>query len=101
MANSSEFLSWLFTVLLATSSEEHTRTLAWFPIQQPGPFQVESFFHSYASLHMGPVLTRMPFTVNLLPLLWSLKVAPGCSLGQDLDSLLRRGEGSGECVEPG
>lgn len=98
-ADSSEFLSCLFTVLLATSREEQTGTSAWFPTQQPRPFQVENFFYSYASL--GPVLTGTPFTMSLFSLSWSLKVAPGCSLGLDSDSLLLRGEGSGECVEPG
>lgn len=71
---------------LRHSSEEQDGMFTCPPHGSPGPCKLKSA--SAVTHPLVLVLTGMPFTISLLPLLWLLRVALGCSLGPRLcDSL--------------
>lgn len=59
--------------------EEYSGTFTCPPSSSPGHCKLKA--SSAVTDPLVLVLTSMPFTINLLPLLWSSKVAHSCSLG--------------------
>lgn len=72
---SSKSLSW-------SLHEEQNGTFPCPPYSSPGHCKLKA--SSIVTYPLVLVLTKMPFTISLLPFLWSLKVAHGCSLGPKL-----------------
>lgn len=83
--------SWNFRSHPAPSPS--SKSLSWsLRAEQNGTFTCPPYSTAHCKLKASSavtdplllVLSRMPFTIRLLPLLWSLKVAHGCSLGPRL-----------------